>query len=105
MKNKNNLTSKQRVLDLVAKIPPGYLATYGDVGKVCGLNSRIVGWILSGMSSEEMEKYPWQRVVAKGGIISSLKLGDKGNLQVDLLIAEGLKISGSQVISEIKWFI
>jgi alkylated DNA nucleotide flippase Atl1 len=61
------------------------------------LSGQVVGWILSGMTTEEWELIPWHRVVSKSGFISSLKLGYKGELQRQLLLEEGCNISGDQV--------
>ncbi|WP_343599661.1 MGMT family protein [Mycobacterium sp.] len=54
----------ERVRALVAAIPAGRVATYGDVATAAGLSSaRIVGWIMSTDSSD----LPWHRVVAATG--------------------------------------
>lgn len=83
-------TQKSSVLEIVSQIPMGRVTTFGYVGKLTGINPQVVGWIMSGMTEVEMKIYPWQRVVAKNGIISSLKLGFKGELQIQLLSAEGI---------------
>ncbi|GBE65613.1 DNA methyltransferase [Mycobacterium sp. MFM001] len=54
----------ERVRDLVAAIPPGRVATYGDIASAAGLSSpRIVGWIMRTDSSD----LPWHRVITASG--------------------------------------
>lgn len=49
---------------LVASIPAGAVATYGDVAHAAGLSSpRIVGWIMRTDSSD----LPWHRVIPASG--------------------------------------
>lgn len=54
----------ERVRELVASIPAGRVATYGDIAKAAGLtNARQVGWIMR----EDSGDLPWHRVVAASG--------------------------------------
>jgi alkylated DNA nucleotide flippase Atl1 len=54
----------ERVRALVAAIPPGRVATYGDIADAAGLSSpRIVGWIMRTDSSD----LPWHRVITASG--------------------------------------
>jgi methylated-DNA-protein-cysteine methyltransferase related protein len=54
----------ERVRSLVASIPSGRVATYGDIAAVAGLSSpRIVGWIMRIDSSD----LPWHRVITASG--------------------------------------
>ena len=54
----------ERVRALVAAIPSGRVATYGDIADVAGLSSpRIVGWIMRTDSSD----LPWHRVITASG--------------------------------------
>ncbi len=91
-------TQKSSVFEQVLRIPLGRVTTFGCIGKTTGINPRVVGWILSGMNDEEMSVYPWQRVVAKDGIISALKLGFKGELQIQLLEKEGTLCENGRII-------
>jgi methylated-DNA-protein-cysteine methyltransferase-like protein len=99
----SNLTPKAKILEKVAQIPLGKLTTYGSISKLTGINPRQVGWVLSGFTDQEMQKYPWQRVLAKHGIVSSLKLGPRGTLQIELLKQEGFEIEGDQVLDFIDY--
>ena len=89
---------KAKILEKVAQIPLGKLTTYGSISKLTGINPRQVGWVLSGFTDEEMQKCPWQRVLAKHGIVSSLKLGPRGALQIEILKLEGFEVEGDQVV-------
>jgi alkylated DNA nucleotide flippase Atl1 len=54
----------ERVRELVASIPSGRVATYGDIASAAGLSSpRIVGWIMRTDSSD----LPWHRVITASG--------------------------------------
>lgn len=54
----------ERVRALVASIPSGRVATYGDIASAAGLASpRIVGWIMRTDSAD----LPWHRVIAASG--------------------------------------
>ena len=54
----------EAVRALVASIPPGRVATYGDIASAAGLSSaRTVGWIMRTDSAE----LPWHRVLGASG--------------------------------------
>ena len=54
----------ERVRSLVAAIPSGRVATYGDIAAATGVSSpRIVGWIMRTDSSD----LPWHRVITASG--------------------------------------
>jgi alkylated DNA nucleotide flippase Atl1 len=54
----------ERVRALIVGIPPGRVATYGDIASEAGLSSaRIVGWILRTDGSD----LPWHRVIRASG--------------------------------------
>lgn len=73
----------ESVRALVASIPPGRVATYGDIARAAGLSSaRIVGWVMSTDSSD----LPWHRVLAATGRPAP-HLASK---QLELLRAEGV---------------
>jgi methylated-DNA-protein-cysteine methyltransferase-like protein len=83
---------KHRVFELVKTIPAGKVAYYGQVAEALGIGARTVGWILGGITEEELSVVPWQRVVAKTGFISTMKLGYRGQIQKDLLIQDGVEV-------------
>jgi alkylated DNA nucleotide flippase Atl1 len=73
----------EAVRALVASIPAGRVATYGDIAAAAGLSSpRIVGWIMRTDSSD----LPWHRVITASGRPAP-RLATR---QLELLRAEGL---------------
>jgi len=83
-----------RVLNVVRRIPPGKVATYGGVAKMAGKPraARAVGNIMRDCGRRDV---PCHRVIAAGG-----RLGGYGGsefLKRSLLLAEGVAISGSRV--------
>ena len=91
-----------RVLTVVRRIPPGRVATYGDVAKMAGRlrAARAVGNIMKGCS---VRGVPCHRVIAAGG-----RLGGYGGNEVlkrSLLAAEGIIVSGSRVreLDRVRW--
>lgn len=53
----------ERVLGLVAQLPPGRVASYGDIGAVVGVPARQVGRIMA----ESAGTLPWWRVTNANG--------------------------------------
>lgn len=54
----------ETVRALIAAIPPGRVATYGDIAAAAGLSSpRIVAWIMRTDSAD----LPWHRVIRACG--------------------------------------
>jgi O-6-methylguanine DNA methyltransferase len=83
-----------RVLSVVRRIPPGRVATYGDVAEAAGRPRawRAVGNIMRDCRSRDV---PCHRVVAAAGRLG----GYGGNLEMKraLLRAEGLRIPGAVI--------
>lgn len=103
--SEKEVSIKDEVLKLVSKIPYGKVSSYGRIAKKLNLNPRIIGYILSGMKEEEMLHIPWHRVVDRNGFVSSIKLGDKGELQKQMLIKEEIKFQEYKIINvEEYWF-
>jgi methylated-DNA-protein-cysteine methyltransferase related protein len=91
----------ERVLRLVSRIPPGRVATYGDIARACGnpSGSRAVGTILSGHSFE----VPTHRVVDARGLPSSA-FGGGPSVQLERLAAEGVGVQSGRVdLSVSRW--
>ncbi len=73
----------EQVRALVAAIPSGRVATYGDIATAAELSSpRIVGWIMRTDSSD----LPWHRVVPASGRPAP----HLATRQLELLRAEGV---------------
>lgn len=80
----------ERVRALVASIPPGRVATYGDIAAAAGLSTpRTVGWIMRTDAAD----LPWHRVIGAGGKPAT-HLADR---QLRLLATEGVPIREGRV--------
>ncbi len=82
-----------RVLAMVARIPPGRLATYGQIAELIGAwgCARQVGWTLRRLPLPS--PIPWHRVVnARGGISLSPAREGSDWIQAELLRAEGIPV-------------
>jgi methylated-DNA-protein-cysteine methyltransferase-like protein len=86
----------ERVRALVASIPAGRVATYGDIAAVAGLSSpRIVGWI---MRTDSLD-LPWHRVITASGRPAR----HLTSRQLELLRAEGiLAVDGKIALGEVR---
>lgn len=86
----------EAVRTLVASIPPGRVATYGDIARAAGLSSpRIVGWIMRTDSSD----LPWHRVITASGRPAP----HLASRQLELLRAEGvLAADGTIVLQSVR---
>src|SRR5712675_3694033 len=91
---KNRTSFADRVLSVVRRIPPGRVATYGEVAAMAGRPraARAVGNIMRGCSRPDV---PCHRVIAAGGRLGGY--GGNEALKRALLVAEGITISGSSV--------
>jgi O-6-methylguanine DNA methyltransferase len=91
-----------RVLRAVRRIPPGKVATYGDIAALAG---RPRAWRAVGNIMRECRDpgTPCHRVIASGGSLG----GYGGNLQTkrELLRAEGLAVGLSRVrrFEDVRW--
>jgi alkylated DNA nucleotide flippase Atl1 len=75
---------------LVDSIPPGRVATYGDIACAAGLSSpRIVAWIMR----TDSEDLPWHRVITASGRPAPHLAAQ----QLTLLRAEGVIAHGGRV--------
>lgn len=83
-------THIERVRALIASIPPGRVATYGDIACAAELSSpRIVAWIMRTDSHD----LPWHRVITASGRPAA-HLADE---QLARLRAEGVIASDGRV--------
>jgi len=91
-----------RVLNLVRRIPPGRVATYGDIARMAGHPgaARAVGNI---MRTAKRPDVPYHRVIAAGGRLGGY--GGREALKRALLVAEGVIVTGMRVrsLSRFRW--
>lgn len=95
----------QRVYFIVAKIPEGKVATYGQIARLMGepRSARIVGWAVKAAPSES--HLPCHRVVNRlGELAPEYAFGSK-QLQRDILKSEGItfKKDGSINLKKHLW--
>jgi methylated-DNA-protein-cysteine methyltransferase-like protein len=80
----------EKVRALVAGIPAGRVATYGDIATAAGLSSpRTVGWIMRTDSAD----LPWHRVIAASGRPAA----HLTRRQLELLRAEGILAADGRI--------
>ena len=91
----------ERIYRVVRAIPPGRVATYGQVAAIAGrCTPRMVGYAMASVPSGS--GVPWHRVINSRGEIS-LK-GEGAEVQRGLLEAEGVRFDGPTVdLAEFGW--
>lgn len=99
-------TFDQRVYAVVALIPRGQLATYGQIAELIGAYgyARQVGWALRRLTLPS--DVPWHRVVnARGQITMSLSREGSDWMQRELLLAEGIPVDeqGGLALGRYRW--
>ena len=84
-----------RIWQVVATIPRGKVATYGDVARYAGLPgaARRVGAALRGLPSDT--RMPWHRVINAQGRISLPEGSSAGDSQRQRLESEGVVFGGN----------
>ncbi len=90
-----------RVWELVARIPPGRVATYGQLSQM--IEGRLtpvgIGWAIRAAPEGAI---PWQRVVNAAGAVSTDK--EHPGLQRSLLEAEGVVfVEGRVHLERFQW--
>ena len=93
----DNLSLSERISAVVAAIPPGRVATYGQVAAAAG-NSRAARQVVRILNAwSEKRGLPWFRVVNREGRIS-LPKGGGYEAQRSLLEAEGVVFGADERI-------
>jgi methylated-DNA-protein-cysteine methyltransferase-like protein len=88
----------EQVYALVEQIPPGRVATYGQVAALLGVprGARAVGWALRALGAARGATVPWHRVVGAGGRIS-IRGGTGPVVQRRRLRAEGVHFRNGRI--------
>jgi methylated-DNA-protein-cysteine methyltransferase-like protein len=86
------------VYALVRRIPPGRVASYGQLAQLLGVRygARAVGWALRALRGGAAHGVPWHRVLGAGGRIS-LPEAMGGGEQRRRLRAEGVRLRNGRV--------
>lgn len=80
----------ERVREVIASVPAGKVATYGDIAGIAGAPSpRLVGRILA----EDGHDLPWHRILRANGTPAP----HLAHRQLELLRAEGVLADGQKV--------
>lgn len=86
-----NMVVAERILDMVAAVPAGFVSTYGDIAARAGTPSpRLVGRVLADLSDDDT---PWYRIVRANGTPAAHLLDE----QCRLLRSEGVEIVRGRV--------
>lgn len=87
----------ERIREVVADVPPGKVATYGDIAAIAGASTpRLVGRVLS----EDGHDLPWHRILRASGIPAP----HLRHRQLELLRAEGVLADGDKVsLRKYRW--
>ncbi|ENX04085.1 hypothetical protein F900_00423 [Acinetobacter modestus] len=88
----------RQILEVIALIPYGKVATYGQIAKLAGLpkHARLVGYVLKHL--DKSSEIPWYRVINSQGKISVIRIDENGkNIQQSLLEKEGVYLINSKV--------
>lgn len=90
----------EKVYEVVKKIPPGRVTSYGAIAKYLGTtgSARMVGWAMNA-SHTHREFVPAHRVVNRNGLLTGKRHFDTPNAMKELLENEGLKFDGDQIIN------
>lgn len=88
----------QRVLLAVRRIPPGRVASYGQISLLCGKlhGARQVGYVLSRCEDAEV---PAHRMVNARGYLSGAHAFRTPDLQRQLLEAEGVLVDENNYVN------
>lgn len=89
---------RREILNVVALVPYGKVATYGQIAKLAGLpkHARHVGFALKNMADDTV--VPWHRVINSQGKISLSKEDGFGeNIQIVKLQSEGVAVLNGKV--------
>lgn len=87
---------RERILSVVARVPRGRVATYGQVARLAGQpgHARLVGYALNALA--EGSRVPWHRVVnARGRISLRSEEGPAAAVQRLRLEREGVRFDGT----------
>ena len=89
---------------VISRIPPGKVASYGDIVKLAGLpgRARLVGKLLSRLPAGST--IPWHRVINARGEISFACDSSNYHRQRRALEAEGVEFRGARIrLAQHRW--
>lgn len=96
--------ARSAILLVISRIPPGQVASYGQVAALAGLpgRARLVGRILSQLPKGS--KVPWFRVINAAGRIAFAEDSPSFGRQKRLLQQDGVEVEGARVkLKRFRW--
>jgi methylated-DNA-protein-cysteine methyltransferase-like protein len=100
----SDLSIRESFWQIIAMIPEGRVATYGQIARLAGYPShaRLVGNTLKNLPKDT--KLPWHRVINAQGKSSFPEASKAYRLQLELLEQEGVELLGSKAsIKQFGW--
>lgn len=90
-------TFKENVYQLIRQIPPGKVATYGQVAALVGSQgaARAVGMCMK--MNPDAPRTPCHRIVASDGSLTGYSAGEGITTKKALLLKEGVVFKGNKV--------
>ena len=84
----NSRGYRERVFEIVRRIPAGHVMTYGQVAEILGegYTPRTVGFVMHSAD----DTVPWQRVINSQGACSTGRVIVPPDLQQRMLVSEGV---------------
>lgn len=95
----------EQVYDIVRKIPPGRVTSYGAIAEYLGSKgaSRLVGWAMN-KSHQQRPHVPAHRVVNRNGILTGKHHFGGSKVMQELLESEQVIIENGKVVNFEKLF-
>ncbi len=99
----NSRGYRERVFEIVRRIPPGRVMTYGQLSEILGegYTARTVGFVMHSAD----QSVPWQRVINAQGACSTGRVVVPPDLQQRMLQSEGVVFNekGRCDLSRYRW--
>jgi methylated-DNA-protein-cysteine methyltransferase-like protein len=99
----NSRGYRERVFQIVRRIPSGRVMTYGQLAEILGegYTARTVGFVMHSAD----ESVPWQRVINAQGACSTGRVIVPPDLQQRMLVSEGVEFNakGRCDLSRYRW--
>lgn len=103
--NQSDELTHQRINQMVQQIPPGKVATYGQIATLVGnCTARMVGYAMASLPNGS--DVPWQRVINSQGKVSPRgDLGGGADYQVARLADEGVHFNAAGKVdwATVRW--
>ncbi len=91
-----------RIYSVVNMVPPGKVATYGQIARIAGrCSARNVGYAMSSVPPES--NVPWHRVINSRGSVSVRSHGEPCTAQRQMLETEGIVFSTAGTVDLVRF--